>query len=113
MVYDLSELLTAAGEHGPFIMVADGFSTATARVYAAQHADSVEALVLLGPERRPDLARGGEAIDLERTERQAVAAVVAKRTEVVVMSDDSGAPALKEKPAEVIETIRGGGYRVR
>jgi pimeloyl-ACP methyl ester carboxylesterase len=106
MVYDLAELLAAAGETGPFVLVADGYATPTARVFAAQHADSVKGIVLLGPDRRHRVG-AGEAFDIDRSDAQALAANIAKAIVVVVVPDDeSTGSALKEKPAEVVKTIR-------
>lgn len=106
MVYDLAELLAAAKETGPFVVVGDGYAVPTARLFAAQHAGSVDAIVLLGPDRR-HRAGAGEAFDIDRSDAQASAAPLAKSVQVVVVPDDPEAgSALKEKPAEVVKTIR-------
>ena len=49
LVYDLHELLTKAGERGPFILVGRGMSAYTARLYARQHGDEVAGMVLIDP----------------------------------------------------------------
>jgi pimeloyl-ACP methyl ester carboxylesterase len=75
MVADLDELLTAAGEHAPYVLVGHSYGARVARLFAATYSSQVAGLVLLDPAIDYTDPRYGAQLHEERAQEQSLVAI--------------------------------------
>jgi pimeloyl-ACP methyl ester carboxylesterase len=75
MVADLDELLAAAGEKAPYVLVGHSYGARVARLFAATHPDKVAGLVLLDPAIDYTDPRYGAQLHEERAQEQSLIAI--------------------------------------